>query len=68
LALAGHTPVPAQAALTGQVILESISHDGRTVSFSQPGNTPPARTGVIDLQTGAVTFMCAIGCWRLVVN
>ena len=60
--------VPLQTALTGQVILDSISHDGRTLSFSQPGSGESQRTGTIDLESGVVTFMCSGGCLRLVIN
>jgi len=60
--------VPLQTALTGQVILDSISHDGRTLSFSQPGFGESQRTGTIDLESGVVTFMCSGGCLRLMIN
>jgi hypothetical protein len=60
--------VPIQPALAGQVILDSISHDGRTLSFSQPGSGESERTGTIDLESGVVTFMCSGGCLRLVIN
>jgi hypothetical protein len=60
--------VPLQTALTAQVTLDSISHDGRTVSFSQPGSGASQRTGTIDLESGVVTFMCSGGCLRLVIN
>jgi len=61
--------VPQLSLPQGQVMLESISRDGRTVSFSLPGAFGPAqRTGTIDLETGAVTYMCDAGCWRLVLN
>jgi len=60
--------VPLHAALVGQVVLESISHDGRTLSFSQPGFGESQRTGTIDLESGVVTFMCSGGCLRLVIN
>lgn len=62
------TAVPMQTALVGQLILESISHDGRTFSFSQPGSGASQRTGAVDLTTGAATFMCDGGCFRLVIN
>ena len=55
-----------QTPLTGQVTLETISHDGRTLSFS--GGATQQTTATIDLETGAVTFMCTDGCWRLVIN
>jgi len=55
-----------QTPLTGQVTLESVSHDGRTLSFS--GGASQQTTATIDLETGAVTFMCTDGCWRLVIN
>jgi hypothetical protein len=55
-----------QTPLTGQVTLGSISHDGRTLSFS--GGTDQQTTATIDLETGAVTFMCTDGCWRLAIN
>jgi hypothetical protein len=61
------TPVPLPTPFTEQVTLESLSRDGRTLSFSV-GSFATARTGVIDLQTGAVTFMCTAGCWRLVIS
>jgi hypothetical protein len=65
---ASQRTVPLQTPLTGQVELESISHDGRTLSFSQPGSGASSRTGLIDLESGAVTFMCSGGCWRLMIN
>jgi hypothetical protein len=61
------TAVP-QAALAGGISLDSISRDGRTLSFSQPGSGESQRTGIVDLQTGAVTFMCDGGCLKLVIN
>jgi hypothetical protein len=65
------TQVPLQTALStdtiDDIVLESLSRDGRTVSFSF-GSAGSSRTGVVDLVTGAVTFMCTAGCWRLVVN
>lgn len=60
--------VPVQTVLTGQVMLESVSHDGRTLSFSQPGSGDTQRTGIIDLESGSVTLMCGGGCLRLVIN
>jgi hypothetical protein len=60
------TAVPLQSAITGQLTLDSISRDGRTLSFSQPGSAE--RTGIVDLQSGAVTFMCDAGCWKLAIN
>jgi hypothetical protein len=60
--------VPLQSTFTGQVMLESISHDGRTLSFSQPGSGESQRTGIVDLESGAVTSMCNGGCLRLIVN
>ena len=56
--------VPLQVTFTDQVMMDSISRDGRTLTFSGPGN----RTGTIDLESGVVTYMCDAGCWRLVVN
>ena len=56
--------VPVQVTFTDQVMMDSISRDGRTLSFSGPGN----RSGTVDLETGLVTYVCDAGCWRLVVN
>jgi hypothetical protein len=60
------TEVPLQTALA-DMTLESLSRDGRTLSFST-GSAGTSRTGVVDLVTGVVTFMCTAGCWRLVIN
>jgi hypothetical protein len=62
------TAVPLQTAISGQGMLESISRDGPTVSFSQPGSGASQRTGTVDLHTGAVTFMSDGGCLKLVIN
>lgn len=60
--------VPLQAAYAAGNTLEGISRDGRTLTFSG-GNAPVGTlTGTIDLETGAFTYMCDTGCWRLVVN
>jgi len=61
--------VPLQYAFYGQVRLESISHDGRTASFTMPAMPGVGvRTGFIDLDTGGVTFICDGGCLGLVIN
>lgn len=60
--------VPLQSAIIGQITLDSISRDGHTLSFSQPGSGAGQRTGIVDLQSGAVTFMCDGGCLKLVIN
>lgn len=66
---AAQRAVPLQYAFYGQVWLESISHDGRSASFSLPSmGVVGLRTGFIDLDTGAVTFICDGGCWGLVIN
>ena len=58
-----------QYAFYGWLQLESISHDGRTASFSMPEMLGVGvRTGFIDLDTGAVIFICDGGCWGLVIN
>ena len=62
------TAVPLQNAIIGALTLDSISRDGHTLSFSQPGSGADQRTGIVDLQSGAVTFMCDAGCLRLVIN
>jgi hypothetical protein len=48
------TAVPLQSPITGALTLGSISRDGHTLSFSQPGTGADQRTGVVDLQSGAV--------------
>ena len=61
--------VPLQYSFYGQLRLDSLSHDGHTASFSMPEQSPVGvRTGVIDLDTGAVTFICESGCWGLSIN
>ena len=61
--------VPLQYSFYGQLRLDSLSHDGHTASFSMPAQPPVGvRTGVIDLDTGAVTFICEGGCWGLSIN
>jgi hypothetical protein len=66
---AAQRAVPLQYSFCGQLRLESLSHDGHSASFSMP-EVPGVglRTGFIDLETGAVTFICDGGCFGLVIN
>lgn len=60
--------VPLQSVYAAGNTLEGISRDGRTMTFSG-GNAPVGTlAGTIDLETGAFTYMCDTGCWRLAVN
>ncbi len=60
--------VPLQFAYAQGNTFEGISRDGRTLAFSG-GNSPVGTlTGTIDLETGAFTYMCDTGCWKLAVN
>ena len=60
--------VPLQSAYAQGNNLEGISRDGHTLAFSG-GNAPVGTlTGTIDLDTGAFTYMCDTGCWKLAVN
>lgn len=60
--------VPLQSVFAPGDVVEGISRDGRTLTFSG-GNSPVGTlTGTIDVETGVFLYMCSTGCWKLVVN
>jgi hypothetical protein len=60
--------VPLQSAYAAGNSLDGISRDGLTLTFSGGSSPVGTLTGTIDLNTGAVTYVCDTGCWKLAVN